>query len=311
MNPVVAIIGPTASGKTALAISLAEQFQGEIINADSRQVYRCMDIGTAKPTLEEQSKARHHLLELLNPDQDFSLGAFLALAKSAAEDIHRRDRLPLLVGGTGQYIWAFLEGWNVPEIPPDEEFRRGKEREAEEIGPMALHQQLEAIDPLRAGQLDPRNVRRVIRALEIFHVTGRKPSESIERALPVRDSLVIGLTLERQELYDRIDRRVDRMLAAGFLDEVRQLSAMGYSLGTGPLDSLGYRELGQHLSGELALYEAVQRTKFQTHRLVRRQYTWFKLTDPRIYWLNAADPELDQAASRLVEDYLRQGSVVQ
>ncbi|MDA1218201.1 MAG: tRNA (adenosine(37)-N6)-dimethylallyltransferase MiaA [Chloroflexi bacterium] len=307
----VSIVGPTASGKTRLAVSLAERFQGEIINADSRQVYRYLDIGTAKPTAEEQRQAPHHLLDLLNPDQDFSLGAFLSLAKNAVEDLHRRDRMPLLVGGTGQYILAFLEGWNVPEIPPDEDFRRAKEQEAEDIGPVALHQQLEAIDPQRANQLDYRNVRRVIRALEIYHVTGQKPSAISNRTPPVQDSLVIGLTLERQELYARIDRRVDNMMAAGFLDEVRRLSAMGYLLGTGPLDSLGYRELGQHLSGELDLDEAVQRTKFQTHRLARRQYSWFKLTDPRIHWLDAADPALETDASRLIEDYLRQGHVVQ
>ncbi|MDA0735234.1 MAG: tRNA (adenosine(37)-N6)-dimethylallyltransferase MiaA [Chloroflexi bacterium] len=307
----VSIVGPTASGKTGLAVSLAERFQGEIINADSRQVYRYLDIGTAKPTAEEQRQAPHHLLDLLNPDQDFSLGAFLSLAKNAVEDLHRRDRMPLLVGGTGQYILAFLEGWNVPEIPPDEDFRRAKEQEAEDIGPVALHQQLEAIDPQRANQLDYRNVRRVIRALEIYHVTGQKPSAISNRTPPVQDSLVIGLTLERQELYARIDRRVDNMMAAGFLDEVRRLSAMGYLLGTGPLDSLGYRELGQHLSGELDLDEAVQRTKFQTHRLARRQYSWFKLTDPRIHWLDAADPALETDASRLIEDYLRQGHVVQ
>lgn len=307
----VAVVGPTASGKTRLAISLAERFQGEIINADSRQVYRYMDIGTAKPTLEEQSQVRHHLLDLLNPDQDFSLGTFLSLAKSAAEDIRSRNRLPLLVGGTGQYIWAFLEGWNVPEIPPDEDFRRAKEKEAEEIGPVALLSQLEAIDPERASQLDSRNLRRVIRALEIFHLTGQRPSEIGDRTPPSQNSLVIGLTLERPELYARIDQRVDSMMAAGFLEEVSRLSAMGYRSGTGPLGSLGYRELGQHLSGELPLDEAAQRTKFQTHRLARRQYSWFKLTDPRIHWLNASDPVLEAQASLLIEDYLRESSVVQ
>lgn len=302
----VAVVGPTASGKTGLAISLAEQFPGEIINADSRQVYRNMDIGTAKPTTQDQQRAPHHLLDLMDPDQEFSLGAFLSLAKSAADSIRSRGRLPLLVGGTGQYIWALLEGWDPPGIPPDQEFRKDKEREAGEFGLEFLHRQLEAIDPLRAGQLDSRNVRRVIRALEIFHFTGRKPSDFGGSTLPVQDTLVIGLTLERQELYARIDQRVDQMLAAGFLEEVRRLSAMGYRIGTGPLDSLGYRELGMHLRAEISLAEAVQRTKLQTHRMARRQYTWFKLADPRIHWLNAADPALETRASRLAEDYLRQ-----
>jgi tRNA dimethylallyltransferase len=307
----VAIVGPTASGKTRLAICLAGRFPGEIINADSRQVYRYMDIGTAKPTAPDQQRVPHHLLDLMDPDQEFSLGAFLSLAKSAAAGIRHRGRLPWLVGGTGQYIWALLEGWDPPGIPPDEDFRRDREREAGEFGPVALHQQLEAIDPQRASQLDSRNVRRVIRALEIFHVTGRKPSDFSGRTLPVQDSMVIGLTLARQELYARIDRRVDQMMAAGFLEEVRRLSAMGYRMGTGPLDSLGYRELGMHLRAELSLDEAVQRTKLQTHRMARRQYTWFKLADPRIHWLNAADPALETRASRLAEDYLRQRHVIQ
>jgi tRNA dimethylallyltransferase len=311
MDPTVAIVGPTASGKTGLAVALAERFSVEVINADSRQVYRYMDIGTAKPTSEDQQQAPHHLLDLLNPAQDFSLGAFLPLAQGAAEGIRRRGRLPVLVGGTGQYIWGFLEGWDVPEIPPDENFRRNREQEAEEIGAVALYQQLEAIDPLRARQLDSRNVRRVIRALEIFHVTGRRPSEFSHQTPAVRDYLLIGLTLERRQLYARIDRRVDCMMAAGFLDEVRRLAEMGYRFGTGPLNSPGYRELGEHLSAGLGLEVAVQRTKFQTHRLARRQYTWFKATDPRIHWLNAADPALATEASRLVQDYLRRGQVVQ
>jgi tRNA dimethylallyltransferase len=307
----VAIVGPTASGKTRLAICLAGRFPGEIINADSRQVYRYMDIGTAKPTAPDQQRVPHHLLDLMDPDQEFSLGAFLSLAKSAAAGIRHRGRLPWLVGGTGQYIWALLEGWDPPGIPPDEDFRRDREREAGEFGPVALHQQLEAIDPQRASQLDSHNVRRVIRALEIFHVTGRRPSEFSHQTPAVRDYLLIGLTLERRQLYARIDRRVDCMMAAGFLDEVRRLAEMGYRFGTGPLNSPGYRELGEHLSAGLGLEVAVQRTKFQTHRLARRQYTWFKATDPRIHWLNAADPALATEASRLVQDYLRRGQVVQ
>jgi tRNA dimethylallyltransferase len=176
---------------------------------------------------------------------------------------------------------------------------------------VALHRQLESIDPLRASQIHPRNVRRVIRALEIFHVTGRRPSDVSDRTGTVPSSLVIGLTLDRQELYDRIDRRVDHMMAVGFLDEVRQLADLGYLLGAGPLGSIGYRELGQYLAAELSLAEAVQRTKLQTHRLARRQYTWFKPADPRIHWLNAAAPDLESQASRLAEDYLRRGPMVQ
>ena len=172
----MAIVGPTAAGKTGLAIALAKQFNGEIINADSRQVYRHLDIGTAKPTPQQRQQAPHHIIDILNPDQDFSLGAFLALAKTARDEILSRKHLPLLIGGTGQYVWGFLEDWNPAETPPDDDFRRAKEQEARESGADAIYQQLRAIDPERARQLDPRNLRRVIRALEIFHLTGCKPS---------------------------------------------------------------------------------------------------------------------------------------
>jgi tRNA dimethylallyltransferase len=295
------IVGPTATGKTRLAISLARRFNGEIINADSRQVYRYMDIGTAKPTSEEQKQAPHHLLDLLPPDQSFDLGTFLSLARKAIEEIHGRGHLPMVVGGTGQYIWALLEGWEVPAAPPDPGFRRAKEQEAAQQGALALYQELQKIDPQRAGELDPRNVRRVIRALEIYHTTQRKPSDYRKKTSPGLDSLIIGLTMDREGLYRRIDERVDQMIESGLLNEVRNLAGMGFRLGMGPLDSPGYRELGQYLAGEITLDEAVQRTKYQTHQLARRQYTWFKLNDPRIRWLDASSPDLAEQAASLID----------
>ena len=306
----MAIVGPTAAGKTGLAIALAKQFNGEIINADSRQVYRHLDIGTAKPTPQQRQQAPHHIIDILNPDQDFSLGAFLALAKTARDEILSRKHLPLLIGGAGQYVWGFLEDWNPAETLPDDDFRRAKEQEARESGADAIYQQLRAIDPERARQLDPRNLRRVIRALEIFHLTGRKPSEFGSRSPAIGESLIIGLTTQREKLYQRIDQRVDDMMAAGFLAEVQNIQQMGYALGVGPLASLGYREMAQHLAGEISLEEAVQRTKFQTHRLARRQYAWFKLNDPRISWLDALDPTLEDQAAELVADFLSEASPV-
>ena len=301
--PLIAIVGPTAAGKTRLSIALAQRFNGEIINADSRQVYRHMDIGTAKPTPQEQQQVPHHLIDILDPDQDFALGAFLSLAHGAIDDIRNRGRWPILAGGTGQYVWALLEGWDVPRVPPDLEFRRGKEEEVRETGAAALHQQLAQIDPQRAGELDPRNVRRVVRALEIYHATGRPPSDYRKRRPQEEFSLVVGLTLPREELYRRIDQRVDRMMELGLLDEVRTLLARGYRWDQGPLASPGYRELGQHLDGEISLDQAVQRTKFRTHQLARRQYTWFKLNDPRISWLDALDPDLEGRAGRMLESF--------
>ena len=302
-RPSLFIVGPTATGKTRLAVSLARRFNGEIINADSRQVYRYMDIGTAKPTPEEQKQALHHLLDIPTPDQRFDLGSFLSLARSIIEEIQGRGHLPMVVGGTGQYIWALLEGWEVPAAPPDPDFRNAKEQEAAHRGALALYRELQEIDPQRASELDPRNVRRVIRALEIYHTTQRKPSDYRKKAAQGLDSLIIGLTLDRGELYRRIDQRVDQMIQAGLLDEVRNLAGMGFQLGSGPLDSPGYRELGQYLTGEITLEEAVQRAKYQTHQLARRQYAWFKLNDPRIHWLDASEPDLAEQAGSLVEGF--------
>ncbi len=304
LGPILFLVGPTAVGKTRLAVALAEKFGGEIINADSRQVYRHMDVGTSKPTLREQARARHHLLDLLDPDETFSLGRFLSLARSILGEIRDRGRVPFVVGGTGQYIWALREGWQVPEIQPDPEFRRAKQQEVELHGSIALFRQLEELDPERAKKLDPSNVRRVIRALEIHHVKGVQASVLEGRSLPLPKALMIGLTQERKSLYRSIDLRVDRMMADGFLEEVQGLAANEYMMGAGPLSSPGYRELGLHLADELDLDEAVQRTKFQTHRLARRQYTWFKPTDPRIQWLDTTLPDLEAKAESIVMDFL-------
>jgi tRNA dimethylallyltransferase len=287
-----------------LAVALARRFRGEIINADSRQVYRHMDIGTAKPTLQEQSQAPHHLLDLLGPGEDFGLAPFLSLARKTIQEIQERKGMPIVAGGTGQYVWALLEGWQVPEVPPDPAFRTARQQEAERDGAPALHRKLEEVDPQRAAQLDPRNVRRVIRALEIYHRTQRRPSSYPQQAEAIARALVIGLSMDRQELYRRIDVRVDRMVAAGLVEEVRRIAEMGYPMGKGPLASPGYRELGQYLSEEITLAEAEQRTKFQTHRLARRQHTWFKSDDPRIRWLDAGSPDLEARAAALVDNFL-------
>ena len=315
-TPVLIIVGPTAVGKTSLAVYLARRFNGEIINADSRQVYRYMDIGTAKPSPHEQQQAPHHLLDILNPDQNFDLATFLSLARDAIPEIQGRTRLPIVVGGTGQYIWALVEGWQVPEVPPDPEFRAAKIEEAEQHGPESIYQQLREADPERAAQLDSRNLRRVIRALEVQHAQAAQPETPKKTTInspqglpgPLLDPLIIGLTMDRQQLYGRIDDRVDSMMSQGLEDEVRSLAARGYVPGKGPLAGPGYRELGEYLAGSLTLEEAVQRTKFQTHRMVRRQYNWFKLVDPRIKWLDGSASrnfsEIESQAGRMVEHVL-------
>ena len=309
-SPLIAIVGPTAVGKTSLAVDLCQRFDGEVINADSRQAYRGMDIGTAKPTPEELSKAPHHLLDLLDPSEHFGLGTFLPLAQEAAADIAARGKLPILSGGAGQYVWAMLEGQTVPAVPPDPELRASLEKAAKEEGAQALHDRLRQVDPARADALDPRNVRRVVRALEIYLATNKKPSELAQNTTSTGDYLVIGLTMDRKALYRRIDDRVDMMMQAGFLAEVARLAQAGYPMGQGALDSPGYRELGLHLNGELSLEDAVSRTKTQTHRLARRQYTWFKPSDPRIKWLDASGPGLTEQAAELVSAYLSEARPV-
>jgi len=301
-------------GKTRLAVDLCRRFGGEVINADSRQAYRGMDIGTAKPTPEERSQAPHHLLDILDPSERFGLGAFLPLAQGAAADITARGKLPIIAGGTGQYVWAMIERQFVPEIPPDPELRASLEKEAAEGGAQALHERLRQVDPVRAAALDPRNVRRVVRALEIYQTTNQKPSELVRNHPDTGPStvnhLVIGLTMERKALYRRIDDRVDAMMDAGFLNEVERLVQAGYPTGYGALDCPGYRELGVHIGGDMSLDDAVSRTKTQTHRLARRQYTWFKPSDPRIMWLDAADSGMPERAAELVSAYLSETNPV-
>ncbi len=298
--PTLFIVGPTAVGKTGLAIALARRLNGEIVNADSRQVYRCMDIGTAKPTREERCQAVHHLLDLLSPNRNFNLGSFVSLANQSIFDIAARGCRPIVAGGTGQYIWALLEGWKVPEVAPDMVFRQACEEIVARSGGNRLYQQLQELDPARAAEIPPTNIRRIIRALEIHHATGRRPSSYRKRSCRRLPSRIIGLTLPREQLYQRIDLRVDQMMSEGFLDEVKRLDIMGFTLGTGPLNCPGYRELGQYRKGELTLEEAVQRTKFRTHRLARRQYAWFKSADRRIHWLAADSPHLAEECLALL-----------
>ncbi len=295
---IVAVVGPTASGKSKLALDLAKTFGGQVVSADSRQVYRRMDIGTAKPIPADRQEVPHHLFDLLDPDQRFDLSAFLSRATEAIDGIHAAGQLPILAGGSGQYVWALLEGWQLPPAPPDEDLRANLESE----DPEALHLRLASIDPAAAARIHPRNVRRLVRALEIRHSDGPGIPASPAKE-PRYQALVLGLTLERDALYERIDQRVDAMMEAGLLEEVRGLLQAGYGPTLPSMQSTGYRELAQHLEGEMDVEEAVQRTKYATHRLARRQYTWFRLNDPRICWLDASsDPHED--AARLVRRFL-------
>ncbi|MFA4835386.1 MAG: tRNA (adenosine(37)-N6)-dimethylallyltransferase MiaA [Dehalococcoidia bacterium] len=306
MNKLVAIVGPTAIGKTELAIKLAQSLNAEIVNADSRQVYRYMDIGTAKPTAEEQSLVPHHLIDIVDPDQDFSLALFQDLAYQAIRDIHQRGKLPLLVGGSGLYVWAVLEGWSIPKVSPNPRIRRELQDRAESEGGEALYRELSTLDPEAAVKIDPKNLRRVIRALEVCRSTGKPFSELGKKNPPDFDNLIIGLTTERSRLYQRIDSRVDRMIEQGFVGEVKSLLDRGYSLELPSMSSVGYRQMGKFLSGEMSLPDYIQRIKFETHRFARHQYAWFRLKDERIRWFDTGEKAADDAL-RLAERMLKSG----
>lgn len=298
---VIAVVGATATGKTALAIELARRLGGdfEAVNADSRQVYRYMDIGTAKPTKPEREALPHRLIDIVDPDEEFSLGRWLELAKEALADVWSQGRVPVVVGGTGQYVWALLEGWRVPQVPPQAELRR----EMALRPPEELLAELRRIDPESQEFIQPQNVRRVIRALEVYHVTGKPLSHWRTKDAPDFASLVIGLRSPREALYERIDARVDAMMAAGFLDEVRGLTSRGYGCELPSMSGIGYRELCAHLRGEMSLAEATARTKTGTHRLARHQNAWFKAGDERIHWREAGQDAAPEATA-LVEPWL-------
>lgn len=298
MRPwLVAIAGPTASGKSAIALDLARRLGGEIVNADSRQIYRGMDIGTAKPSPAERQLVPHHLFDIANPAAGYSLALYLRDAKAALGDAWARGALPWLVGGTGQYLWGLLEDWQVPEVPPDPALRAGLAAIAAESGPEALHERLAAVDPIAAERIDARNVRRVIRALEVHHHTGIPISTWQQRGTPPFDSLLFGIAVPRDELDRRIDRRVESMFAAGFVDEVRALLDSGVPRDASAMSSIGYGEVARHLAGECRLDEAVEATQRATRRLARRQQQWFRRDDPRITWVQEAG-EIERAVTR-------------
>lgn len=287
-KPLLVILGPTAVGKTGLAIEIAKRINGEIISADSRQIYRQMDIGTAKATPEQQAAVRHHLIDVVEPDGNLSLAEYQKLAREAIDQIHSIGLVPLLVGGTGQYITALVEGWSIPQVAPDELLRAELEVFAQSEGAAALHKRLETLDPTAAAAIDYRNVRRVIRALEVCIVSGEPISELQRKQPPDYDMLHLGLTMERDDLYRQADTRIDVMMQEGFLEEVKRLLDAGYNRKLPSMSGLGYAELSAHLLDQIPLTEAVILTKNNTHDFIRRQYTWFRGHDPGILWHNTS-----------------------
>lgn len=304
-KPLVVILGPTAVGKTGVSIEAARTLNGEIIGADSRQIYRFMDIGTAKPDAAQQALAPHHLIDVVNPDENLSLAQYQQLAYATIDAIHVRGRVPLLVGGTGQYITALVEGWSAPQVPPNMALRAELEAYAAEHGAAALHERLRALDPAAADSIDYRNVRRVVRALEVCIDSGQPFSAQQRKTPPPYRILTLGLTLERALLYERADQRIEAMIAAGFIEEVRRLLAMGYPRDLPSMSGLGYVQLAAHLLDDLPLSEAISSTRQATRDFIRRQYTWFRGHDHDTVWYNMEDVEVSTIIARIT-DWLSQ-----
>ena len=306
---VVAVVGPTASGKTALAVNLAKIFVGEIVSGDSMQIYKHMTIGTAKPTEEEMQGVAHHLIDFLEPVEQFSLADYIKTAMKAIEDISSRKKLPIVAGGTGLYIDSLLHGITLSPIETDDQLRQELYAEAEKHGNEHMHKLLEAIDPQLATSLHPNNLGRVIRALEVFRLTGVPMSEHQRRSKPPEppySSVYIALSYRNRELlYERINHRVDLMVAGGLLDELNNLLKMGYSKTS--FQAIGYKELLGYISGESSLSESIENIKMQTRRYAKRQLTWFcRNKDARFIFVDdySSLEELVSSCKQIIETFL-------
>ncbi|AOM83107.1 tRNA (adenosine(37)-N6)-dimethylallyltransferase MiaA [Salisediminibacterium beveridgei] len=278
MKPlIIAIVGPTAVGKTELGLELADFFNGEIISGDSMQVYRGMDIGTAKASNAEQNRVPHHLIDIRTPETPFSVADFKQEATVAINAIHQKNKLPIIVGGTGLYVNSVLYDYQFKDVPEDPEFRASLETFAKAKGNHALHEQLQNISPEKAQAIHPNNIRRVIRQLEIHHVTGKVGESGMENDAvesPYRP-IVFGLTMDREQLYERINQRVDDMLQKGLVDEVQYLLDQGYE-NTSAMNAIGYKELIPYIKGDTSLASATEQLKLNSRRFAKRQFTWFR-----------------------------------
>jgi tRNA dimethylallyltransferase len=300
----VAIVGPTAVGKSEIAIRIAQSLAAELVSADSRLLYRGMNIGTDKPTAIQRSQVPHHLIDVADPQKNWSLAQYKRRADLVIGQIQARDRLPILVGGTGQYVTAVLEGWTPPPAAETEDLRRELEAYAASHGAGSLHARLAAVDPERAAQLDPANIRRVVRALEVYDITGARASTLPGAKPPSYPILRLGLNRPRSALYERIDHRIDRMLESGLVEEVQRLLDQGLTPDDPPMSAIGYRQIAKHVLGAQSLEESVRESRRLSRQLVRRQANWFKADDPQIEWFEANNDPASHMLAR-IEDWLR------
>ncbi|KKB38889.1 tRNA (adenosine(37)-N6)-dimethylallyltransferase MiaA [Bacillus thermotolerans] len=299
----VVIIGPTAVGKTALSIHLAKKFGGEIISGDSMQVYKGMDIGTAKITSEEMQDIPHHLIDIKEPDEAFSAAEFQQLVRKTITDITNRGALPIIVGGTGLYVQSVIYDYQFAEQGGDPLIRKELEEEAERIGKEAFYEKLKGIDPEAAASIHPNNVRRVVRALEVYYTTGEKMSrQQTEEPELLYDAVLIGLTMEREQLYQRINKRVDIMMQNGLLEEVTGLWEKGIRSGQA-VQAIGYKEIFSYLKGEASLEEAVEQLKQNSRNYAKRQLTWFRNKMP-VNWFDLSNKEERMVKIQQISDFI-------
>jgi tRNA dimethylallyltransferase len=303
-SPLIILVGPTCAGKSELALSLALQYRMEIVSADSLQVYRYLDTGTAKPSLEDRKKVKHHLIDVADPDEEFSAVRFMELARGVIDSLIREGTSVLVVGGTGLYIKALTKGiFRGPAA--DEELRSEIKKDVQKLGKEYLYQRLKEVDPASASRIHPNDTYRIMRALEVYELT-QKPMSSYQSSHAFRESpyrsVKIGIERERKELYQRIEKRVEQMIENGLVEEVKNILKRGYDPQLKPLQSLGYKQVIQYLQGEYDLYEAIRLIKRDTKRYAKRQLTWFK-GDPEVEWFTL--PEYAEKIEERINSFLQ------
>ncbi|MGM0502592.1 MAG: tRNA (adenosine(37)-N6)-dimethylallyltransferase MiaA [Bacillota bacterium] len=301
---IVALVGPTAVGKTELSLRLAQDLDAEIISTDSMQIYQGMDIGTAKASTKEQKLVPHHMIDIVKPDQEFSVADFQERVDELIPEIDQRGKLPMLVGGTGLYVKSVIQGFIFPDMEKDWELRNRLEEEAEEKGTEHVHDKLKEVDPQLADKLHPNDIRRVIRGIEVYRQTGKTTTHFKEKAKerpPRYEAVKIGLYREREELYERINKRVDIMMEQGLLEEVKSLYQQGYDLELTSMQALGYKQLIKHFEGEYDLEEAVRLIKRDTRHFAKRQLTWFK-RDDKIKWFDVGDYQFEDLVADVKQE---------